>query len=293
MAIVRCQTVGEAARRGRRCSPRAASRARSRVAWVNSTALRIAADVRIRRPRAGVRARERHRQPPTLSGVVAREPGAVRVPVPGGRSGTGGGAAPCSARSLVADRPSRSPRALLYLFYLPFDAWWFLRFVAAGDPDRCFLLCADVVGWAAGALATHVRRASRPSCIVAGGACDPVHRSPRPAGHRATAKSATSKPALYVGVGDSPRRGHPDDAAQRQPPLLHRAVDRAVGRPESGLARSRRGLPARPGHRDLRAPRVLGRGRVPPAVRRPAAARRSWIAVPSRPRVPGRSASIR
>jgi hypothetical protein len=42
---------------------------------------------------------------------------------------------------------------LLYLFYLPFEAWWFLRFLAPAVPIA-FLLCADVVAQAAAASAT-------------------------------------------------------------------------------------------------------------------------------------------
>ena len=37
---------------------------------------------------------------------------------------------------------------LLYLFYLPFDAWWYLRFVLPAIPVL-LLLCADAVSWAA------------------------------------------------------------------------------------------------------------------------------------------------
>ena len=33
---------------------------------------------------------------------------------------------------------------LLYLFYLPFDAWWYLRFLVPAVPV-VFLLCADAV----------------------------------------------------------------------------------------------------------------------------------------------------
>jgi hypothetical protein len=39
--------------------------------------------------------------------------------------------------------------ALLYLFYLPFEAWWFLRFVVPAIPIA-LLLCADTVARAAG-----------------------------------------------------------------------------------------------------------------------------------------------
>ncbi len=42
---------------------------------------------------------------------------------------------------------------LLYLFYLPFEAWWFLRFLVPAVPI-VFLLCADAVARAAGASAT-------------------------------------------------------------------------------------------------------------------------------------------
>jgi hypothetical protein len=35
---------------------------------------------------------------------------------------------------------------LLYLFYLPFDAWWYLRFVLPAIPVL-LLLCADTLGW--------------------------------------------------------------------------------------------------------------------------------------------------
>jgi hypothetical protein len=37
---------------------------------------------------------------------------------------------------------------LLYLFYLPFDAWWYLRFVLPAIPVL-LLLCADTVAWVA------------------------------------------------------------------------------------------------------------------------------------------------
>jgi hypothetical protein len=37
---------------------------------------------------------------------------------------------------------------LLYLFYLPFDAWWYLRFVLPAVPVL-LLLCADTVTWVA------------------------------------------------------------------------------------------------------------------------------------------------
>jgi hypothetical protein len=42
---------------------------------------------------------------------------------------------------------------LLYLFYLPFEAWWFLRFLVPAVPF-VFLLCADAVAQAAGQSAT-------------------------------------------------------------------------------------------------------------------------------------------
>jgi hypothetical protein len=42
---------------------------------------------------------------------------------------------------------------LLYLFYLPFDAWWYLRFLVPAVPI-VLLVCADVVARAAGATAT-------------------------------------------------------------------------------------------------------------------------------------------
>jgi hypothetical protein len=42
---------------------------------------------------------------------------------------------------------------LLYLFYLPFEAWWFLRFLVAGVPV-VFLLGAEAVSRAAGQSAT-------------------------------------------------------------------------------------------------------------------------------------------
>jgi Dolichyl-phosphate-mannose-protein mannosyltransferase len=42
---------------------------------------------------------------------------------------------------------------LLYLFYLPFEAWWYLRFLVPGVPI-VFLLGADVVAQAAAAFAT-------------------------------------------------------------------------------------------------------------------------------------------
>src|SRR4030095_7942731 len=36
---------------------------------------------------------------------------------------------------------------LAYLFYIPFDAWWFLRFLLPVMP-LAFLFCADVIEWA-------------------------------------------------------------------------------------------------------------------------------------------------
>ena len=39
--------------------------------------------------------------------------------------------------------------ALMYLFYLPFDQWWYLRFLIPATPVA-FLLCADAVDWMAG-----------------------------------------------------------------------------------------------------------------------------------------------
>ena len=37
---------------------------------------------------------------------------------------------------------------LLYLFYLPFEAWWYLRFMTPAVPIL-LLLCADAVAWIA------------------------------------------------------------------------------------------------------------------------------------------------
>jgi hypothetical protein len=42
---------------------------------------------------------------------------------------------------------------LLYLFYLPFDAWWYLRFMLPAVPIL-LLLCADAVAWAANRTST-------------------------------------------------------------------------------------------------------------------------------------------
>ena len=36
---------------------------------------------------------------------------------------------------------------LAYLFYIPFDVWWFLRFLIPAMP-LAFLFCADVIEWA-------------------------------------------------------------------------------------------------------------------------------------------------
>jgi hypothetical protein len=45
---------------------------------------------------------------------------------------------------------------LSYLFYLPFEAWWFLRFLLPAIP-LAFLLCADAVQWATAHFSVSVR----------------------------------------------------------------------------------------------------------------------------------------
>jgi len=77
--------------------------------------------------------------------VVAREPGTVRVRVSG-------------LLLVLAQEPADAAGFavtlwLLYLFYLPFEAWWFLRFLVPAVPF-VFLLCADAVVQAAGQSAT-------------------------------------------------------------------------------------------------------------------------------------------
>ncbi len=57
---------------------------------------------------------------------------------------------------------------LLYLFYQPFNVWWFLRFLLPAVPV-VFLLCADVVDWAARGHATARIAGLAALLLVAGG----------------------------------------------------------------------------------------------------------------------------
>lgn len=57
---------------------------------------------------------------------------------------------------------------LLYLFYQPFSAWWFLRFLLPGVP-MVFLFCADAVAWTARGSATLRIAALATFLLVAGG----------------------------------------------------------------------------------------------------------------------------
>jgi hypothetical protein len=57
---------------------------------------------------------------------------------------------------------------LLYLFYQPFSAWWFLRFLLPGIP-LAFLFCADAVDWAArGSAAVRVAALTAFLCAAGG-----------------------------------------------------------------------------------------------------------------------------
>ncbi len=118
---------------------------------------------------------------------------------------------------------------LLYLFYLPFDAWWYLRFVLPAIPVL-LLLCADTVAWVARRTSYDVRgrhgrvRALRRRALVQ------LHRGPRRAGDGIW-RGALPRNGAVRRFGAASRRRHHHDAAQRQHPLLHRADDRAVGQP--------------------------------------------------------------
>jgi Dolichyl-phosphate-mannose-protein mannosyltransferase len=60
---------------------------------------------------------------------------------------------PCMGREIAVVVAFGVVLELLYLFYTPFSAWWFLRFLLPGVP-LAFLLCADAVDWAARGSAT-------------------------------------------------------------------------------------------------------------------------------------------
>ena len=171
----------------------------------------IATFVRLWRSRTWLHARERGREHPPVSGLVARESGAVRLPVPRRLSGTGSVAATCVAKCWSSSG-SRSRVALLYLFYLPFDAWWFLRFVVPAVPIA-LLLCADTVARAAGSIVDgafcRARRLHGDRRI----ACDAVHRHPRPARHR-------HRRAALPGAG-APHRVRHSSRFGRSSPMQH------------------------------------------------------------------------
>jgi hypothetical protein len=56
---------------------------------------------------------------------------------------------------------------LLYLFYLPFDQWWYLRFMIPAVPI-VFLLCADAVAWVT-RWSTAARAIALTALLIAGG----------------------------------------------------------------------------------------------------------------------------
>ena len=60
-----------------------------------------------------------------------------------------------------------SAGVLLYLFYLPFDQWWYLRFMIPAIPI-VLLLCAEAVAWLT-QWSTAARAAALMALLVAGG----------------------------------------------------------------------------------------------------------------------------
>ena len=288
MAIVRGQTVAEARRADRavRGGQRPGRRWPSRG---STTSLRIAVDVRLRRSRPGVLARLTRPQRPPVSGVVAGEPGAVRHSCSWCRSGVG--AVRRCAKLLVLIGFAVTV-ALLYLFYLPFDAWWFLRFVLPAVPIAAAALRRPV------ALG---RRLTRTTVRVAHWprftrrrrrARVAVHRHPRPARHR-PGERALPGAALHIAPRTPPdavilAMQHSGSVRYYTGRLIVR-WDALESRPGS-IARSRS---CASGDRDLRCWSSTGRRAE---FRQPLRGQQrspSWIAARSRPRARGTSGSIR
>ena len=143
MTVVRCQSVAEAARwtglfaAGSIWAPIA-------VAWINNLLYRIATQLGIRRGRPRVLVRQRRRKHQAVPGVVAGESGADRALCLISLWRRRGAV----LREFLVTIAFAVSAILLYLFYLPFDAWWYLRFVLPAIPVL-LLLCADTVAWVA------------------------------------------------------------------------------------------------------------------------------------------------
>jgi hypothetical protein len=86
--------------------------------------------------------------------------------------------------------------ALLYLFYIPFEAWWFLRFLLPGVP-LIFLLCADVIDWASrGSIA--VKIAALAAFTVAAGGHAARFIDTHDIGGIGVGEQRYVEPALYI-----------------------------------------------------------------------------------------------
>ena len=161
---------------------------------------------------------------------------------------------------------------LMYVFYLPFDQWWYLRFLIPAIPV-VFLLAADAVDWAA-----HRSPSLRVAAVAAFAVAAAIHAiafmdakdilGNRVAEQRRYLDGATLRRP------DAAARGRgPGDAAQRQRPLLRRTLDDAMGRARPGLARSCRDHARRPRRSGLCADRGVGGSRFPRPILRPAHSR--------------------
>jgi hypothetical protein len=90
----------------------------------------------------------------------------------------------------------------LYLFYLPFEIWWFLRFLLPAVP-LVFLLCADAVDWAArGSRSVRVAALTAFS-VVAGSHAFRFLDTRDISGHRVNEERYV-EPALYVAATTAP-----------------------------------------------------------------------------------------
>ena len=132
---------------------------------------------------------------------------------------------------------------LSYLFYQPFDVWWYLRFLLPMWPVMMLLTAA--------ALDTIVRRWLRPVYPVAMAARRRVARLARRAGRvgpqRVRSRAERAPLHRRGAVHRQPHRsgrGDPQRAAQRIASPLRRSPDAAVRRARSALARSRGRAPA-------------------------------------------------
>ena len=151
--------------------------------------------------------------------------------------------------------------ALLYLFYLPFDQWWYLRFMIPAIPI-VLLLCAEAAAWLT-RWSTGARAAALMALLVAGGTHAIQFVDSKDILTNADAeKRRYLDAAVYVDADAPIRSSGAGHAAQRQHPLLHRAPDDAMGCPRCRIARrSGRGAP-RARRAGLCGDRVVGGGEL-------------------------------